>query len=117
MIRPEMTAWRECSLRLITLGKERNEEKRDDAISQIEQLLNERDQLQPKISAPFTPEERAVGDELIRLEKEVQKSLAEFTKSIRLDITQSQAKKENMNSYVNPYGNMMKDGAYYDTKQ
>ena len=116
MIRPAMTMWQERSLHLISLAKETDAEKRDEVIEQIDKILDERDTLQSQISQPFTVEEDEFGAELIILEKEVQMSLARFTKGIRSDISQSQAKKENMSNYVNPYGNMSRDGAYFDSK-
>jgi len=30
---------------------------------------------------------------------------------------ESQAKKDNMKNYVNPYSNVARDGTFYDTKQ
>ena len=51
------------------------------------------------------------------LEADVQKKLALFTKQIRIDIAEAQAKKDNMKNYVNPYSNVARDGTFYDTKQ
>lgn len=116
MIRPAMTMWHERSLRLISLVKEMDAEKRDEVIEQIEKVLDERDQLQSQISQPFTAEEEQFGSKLVALEKDVQTGLEQFTKGIRTDIAQSQSKKEHMNNYVNPYSNMSRDGAYFDSK-
>lgn len=116
MIRSAMTMWRERSLLLISLAKETDEEKRDEVIAQIEKILDERDVLQSQIAQPFSAEEEALGAELIRLEKDVQNALHQFTNGIRSNITQAQAKKENMNSYINPYAKMSQDGAYFDSK-
>ncbi|PIC82060.1 hypothetical protein [Sporosarcina sp. P1] len=116
MIRPAMTMWRDRSLKLIALVKIIDEEKRDEVIEQIDKILNERDLLQTQIVQPFTAEEEEFGKELIRLEKDVQTSLERFTHAIRTNISEAQAKKENMNSYVNPYGKMSQDGAYFDSK-
>ncbi|AXH98478.1 hypothetical protein DV702_01385 [Sporosarcina sp. PTS2304] len=116
MIRPAMTVWHERSLQLIALTNEVEEAKREEVIEQIEKILDERDLLQSQISQPFTAAEQEAGKELIELEKQVQLNLARFMKTIRANITQSQSKKENINNYTNPYGNMMQDGAYYDTK-
>ncbi|MEK4023978.1 MULTISPECIES: hypothetical protein [unclassified Sporosarcina] len=117
MIRAAITVWRERSLQLITLTNNVEESKRDEVIVQIEELLDDREKLQPHIAEPFTEEERDAGQELMQLEKEVQMNLARFMKDIRTNISESQAKKENINSYTNPYGKMIQDGAYYDTKQ
>ncbi|EGQ27205.1 hypothetical protein HMPREF9372_0892 [Sporosarcina newyorkensis 2681] len=117
MIRAAITVWRERSLQLIALTKNVEEAKRDEVITQIEGLLDDREKLQPHIAEPFTEEERKIGLELMRLEKEVEMNLTRFMKEIQINISQSQAKKENITSYTNPYGKMIQDGAYYDTKQ
>ncbi|WP_301107827.1 hypothetical protein [Sporosarcina sp.] len=117
MIRAALAMWRERSRQLIELTKNVDEEEREKVIEQIEQLLDDRDKLQAHIVQPFTAEEEEAGQEIVRLEKEVQASLARFMKEIRVNIMEAQAKKENMSSYVNPYGNINPDGAYYDTKQ
>ncbi|MEV9640551.1 hypothetical protein ABZ756_07615 [Mammaliicoccus sciuri] len=112
-----MTMWRERSMQLIALTEKVDESQRDEVITKIEGLLDDREKLQPHIAEPFTDEERDAGQELMQLEKEVLTNLARFMKDIRTNISESQAKKENINSYTNPYGKMIQDGAYYDTKQ
>ena len=117
MIRPAMQAWYDVTKKLVELTNSTSEDQRDEVIEGINSRLDERDKLQSHISAPFTSEEQFFSKELLALESEVQKRLAAFSAKIRLDITDAQAKKDNMKSYVNPYGNMGQDGAYYDTKQ
>lgn len=117
MIRKALVDWQRATESILSLSENVSEEKREAVIERIEKLLDVRDQLQPEIQAPFTKEEEAFGKELISLEDKLQKQLSLFTKGIRKDITISQSKKTNMKNYVNPYGNMPRDGAYYDTKQ
>jgi len=117
MIRPALTAWREVTEKLLELTGEIAEDTRDETIASIEALLDDRDKLQPHITAPFTPEEEVFGKSLVAAESDVQKQLAQFTQLIRTDIVESQAKKDNMKNYVNPYSNVARDGTFYDTKQ
>lgn len=117
MIRPAMTAWRDVTVKILTLTQQTDEAQRDETIMKIGLLLDERDTLQPEIVAPFTSEEEAFGKELVAMEADIQKKLNLFTKQIRMDISQTQSKKENMKSYVNPYSKVARDGTYYDTKQ
>lgn len=117
MIRQALKAWRTATKNLLTATKEVDEEQRDASIATIEKLLDEREQLKGGIVAPFTKEEEALGQELVRLEQELQTKLALFTKRIRTDILQAQSKKTHMKEYVNPYGHVGRDGTYYDTKQ
>jgi len=117
LIRPALTAWRDVTEKLMELTGEIAEDTRDKTIAGIEALLDDRDKLQPHISAPFTPEEEVFGKSLIAAEADVQKQLSQFTQLIRTDIVESQAKKDNMKNYVNPYSNVVRDGTFYDTKQ
>ncbi|MDS9470336.1 flagellar protein FliT [Sporosarcina pasteurii] len=117
MIRQALVNWHRATESLLSISGNVSDEKRDEAIKKIEKLLDVRDQLQPEIKAPFTKEEEALGKELTQLEVTLQAQLAIFIKGIRQDISVAQSKKTNMKNYVNPYGNMARDGAYYDTKQ
>ena len=117
MIRPALTAWLDVTEKLMELTEEIAEDTRDKTIAGIEALLDDRDKLQPHITAPFTPEEEVFGKSLVAAEADVQKQLAQFTQLIRTDIVESQAKKDNMKSYLNPYSNVSRDGTFYDTKQ
>ena len=117
MIRPALVTWRKASESLLAAAGKLDEESRDEIIESIESLLELRDKLQPEIKAPFTPEEEAFGKELVLLEADVQKKLLLLNKRVHADITEAQSKKSHMKSYVNPYGNLVQDGAYYDTKK
>ncbi|MER2090085.1 MAG: hypothetical protein ABS920_10120 [Sporosarcina sp.] len=117
MIRPALIAWRDVTEKLLALARETAADSRDETIAGIEGYLDDRDKLQPHIAGPFTTEEEAFGKGLVAMEADVQKQLALFTKLIRMDITEAQAKKDTMKNYVNPYSNVARDGTFYDTKQ
>ncbi|HLR09965.1 MAG TPA: hypothetical protein VK120_01080 [Sporosarcina sp.] len=117
MIRTELQQWQKATRRLLTLLQQVTEENRDDTITQLNQLLTVRDQLQPAIKQPFTDAEQEFGEEVIQLEKALQVALQSFFKTIRDDLQVTNAKRAHMKNYMNPYRNVMQDGAYYDTKQ
>ena len=117
MIRPAFVAWRTATNSLLTMSKSTDEDTRDKVIERIEALLDEREKLQLEMVVPFTEEEQAFGKKLVELETDVQKGLDLFTTRIRTNISESQSKKVHMKSYVNPYGDVARDGRYYDTKQ
>ncbi|MBE1555028.1 hypothetical protein [Sporosarcina limicola] len=112
-----MIKWQDVAVKLLVLTQQVTDEKRDEVIVDIEALLDERDQLQSDILAPFTAEEEVFGKELVAMEADVQKKLALFTKRIRKDISEAQSKKDHVKSYVNPYRSLGRDGTFYDTKQ
>lgn len=117
MIRPALTAWHDVTKKLLALTNETAEDARDETITRIEALLDNRDKLQPHIVAPFTHEEEVFGKSLVETEVDVQKQLALFTNLIRTDISESQTKKGNIKNYLNPYSNVARDGTFYDAKQ
>lgn len=117
MIREAFVDWKRTTESIIVAVKEKDEDKRDDVIGRVEQLLDVREQLQKDIQAPFTKEEEQFGKEIVRLERQMQTQLAQFFKGIQQAISVTQSKKTNMQSYINPYRNLQQDGAYYDTKQ
>lgn len=117
MIRPALLAWQGITEQILKLSPQVSDSQRDEMIANVEAFLDERDKLQQQIAAPFTPEEEVLGKELVALEVDIQKKLAQLTKEIRVDISESQLKSDNMKSYVNPYSSLGQDGTYYDTKQ
>ncbi|MFD1926890.1 hypothetical protein ACFSFY_02215 [Sporosarcina siberiensis] len=117
MIRPALIAWRDATESLLAAAKQTADDQRDETIAIIESLLNKRDELQLEIAEPFTDAEKALGKQLGVMEAAVQKELTLFTNRIRIDISESKSKKDHVKTYVNPYGNVARDGIYYDTKQ
>lgn len=117
MIRQELLVWKRATESLLLTIEEVHEDERDEAIERVEQLLDVRDQFQKNIQAPFTKEEEAFGKEVIQLEQQFQQQLQRFFKSIGEEISVTQSKKSNMQSYINPYQNVARDGSYYDAKQ
>lgn len=117
MIRPEMIAWQETTKQLLVLTEQNKESERDEVIEKIEALLEKREELQTKISEPFTEEEKVFGTQLAQQEQQVLQQLASYTKQIRADIAQSQSKKTHMTNYINPYSRVARDGTFYDTKK
>lgn len=117
MIRPAMLAWQGITEQILALSPRVSESQRDEMIASVEAFLDERDKLQQQIAAPFTTEEEVLGKELVALEVDIQKKLAHLTKEIRIDISETQSKSDNMKNYVNPYSSLGQDGMYYDTKQ
>ena len=117
MIRPVLLEWRKATESLLLASTKMADETRDETIESIELLLDVREKLQTRISAPFTSEEEAFGKVLVALEQDLQEQLALFNKQIRADISGSQSKKDLMKNYSNPYSNVARDGTFYDTKQ
>jgi len=117
MIRDSLIFWRNTTELLIRVLNVQDEDKRDSIIEQVEKLLIERDVLQTSIEAPFTEEEKELGQELIMLNQELDNMFTGYMKDIRIDISDQQKKKVSVNAYVDPYGQVYRDGTFYDKKK
>jgi len=117
MIRESLKNWENVTEQLVHILDEREVEKRDATISQIEELLNQREMLQSSISEPFSDIEQTFGRTLLPLEKILQAKLKVYLKDIRLDISDQQKKKVSVNAYMDPYNQVFRDGTFYDKKK
>lgn len=117
MIRPALVRWHEIAQQLLSATAQTDEEQRDAIIEKVNGLLDERDQLQKEILAPFTPEEKVLGQQLVLIEKQVVTALDAYMKLIKTDIDATKSKKVNVKSYMNPYAKVDRDGTFYDKKQ
>lgn len=91
---------------------------RDLLIEQIEKLLDEREVLMEDMSGPYSDEEKALGTELVKLNKQIQADMDVLFNEIKLDMKELRQRKESNKTYLNPYGNVKTtDGIYLDSKQ
>lgn len=117
MIRDSLVSWKNTTESLILILDISDEEKRDAAIEQMEKLLGNREALKPAIQPPFNEDELIFGQELLPLEKVLEKKLTFFMKTIRYDIAEQQKKKVSVNAYMDPYAKVFRDGTFYDKKK
>jgi flagellar protein FliT len=90
---------------------------REDKITKIEMFLDHRESRMKEMLPPYTPEEVAIGHELIRLNSKLNKLLQTEKILIQKDIRNLQVKKESNTKYINPYQNVSIDGMFYDKKK
>lgn len=93
------------------------QEKRDEVIEKITGLIEEREQLIPKVKAPFTEEERKIGAEIIQMNGFIDVKLESLKKEIQLDIANQKKRKVTTTKYVNPYQSAPADGMFFDKKK
>lgn len=97
------------------IGKPQGE--REEKITRVEELLDQREALMKEIIPPYTPEEAELGKKLIQLNAKLTQLLQAEKISIQKDIKSLQAKKESNTKYVNPYQNLSTDGMFYDKRK
>lgn len=91
-------------------------EERDRQIEEITKLLDKRDELIGQLAPPFQEEEKQLGQEIIRLNKEIDQKLKDILNMIKMDMKQLKVKKEKTNKYSNPYESLAIDGMFIDKR-
>ncbi|WP_442600416.1 flagellar protein FliT [Neobacillus sp. D3-1R] len=105
----------DCTLEL--LQKLQSNIDRDEKIVQVEAALETREQLLQQLSAPYTDEEKQLGQQLIQLNQRLSQLLSREKMLIQKDIKDLTIKKESNTKYVNPYQSLSTDGMFYDKRK
>jgi flagellar protein FliT len=96
---------------------ENTEVKRDNKITGVEELLNQRETLIGAIQPPYTPEEMEIGKKLNQLNGKLSQLLMLEKAAVQKNIKDLQNKKESNTKYVNPYQSLSTDGMFYDKRK
>ncbi|MBM7649377.1 flagellar protein FliT [Bacillus ectoiniformans] len=89
---------------------------RDQLLEEIDQLLEVRQALLVELTPPYTSEEKEMGKQIIKWNKEIDSILRSVHESIQSDIQMTSKKKTSVNKYTNPYASIQQDGMFYDKK-
>lgn len=106
----------QLTIELIQLLERRHEE-RDDKITKVEELLNQRENLMKEIVPPYTSEDAELGKEIVKLNTILAQLLQGEKSLIQKDIKELQVKKGSNTKYVNPYQSLSTDGMFYDKRK
>jgi len=91
---------------------------RDEVISEIESLLDQRAVWLSKIESPFSAEDQLAGKNLIHLDKEMTSQLKKIQMDIQRDMNDLEQRKISAERYTNPYGAAEQlDGMFYDKRK
>lgn len=93
------------------------EHDRDEKINKIQRLLNQREELLKTIQPPFSPQEKELGKQLIKLDQQVKVLMAEQKIDIMQDMKSARMKKQSNQKYTNPYESMGVDGIFFDKQK
>jgi flagellar protein FliT len=92
-------------------------EERDSYIERVEGLLEQRQQLLPKVQSPFTEEEKQLGQEIVQMNEVINRQLKQRKEEVSIDIRKLKQKQQKTNKYANPYENLSFDGTFYDKRK
>jgi flagellar protein FliT len=93
-----------------------NEENRDDVINQIEELLEKRQDILQQIKPPFSNEEHALGQEIVKMNRALDTKLILISNEVQRDMNGLNKKKVSAKKYTNPYESVNFDGMFYDKR-
>ena len=108
-------AFQNITMELIeTLQQEHD---RDEKINKIQSLLNQREELLKTIQPPFSPQEKELGKQLIKLGQQVKQLMGKQKIDIMQDLKSARMKKQSNQKYTNPYESMGVDGIFFDKQK
>ncbi|MCS0654731.1 flagellar protein FliT [Cytobacillus firmus] len=90
---------------------------RDSKISQVEYLLENRQQAMAGMAPPYSDAEKDLGARLISLNEKVTQLMTREKLFIQKDIKDLSIKKESTGKYANPYQSIVTDGMFYDKRK
>jgi len=91
-------------------------EEREDMITKVEYLLQERSQYIDELVQSKESQKDARGKIIVSMNAIIDSTLLKWKKSVEEDLQKTKAKKQHVNRYVNPYGNETFDGSFYDKR-
>ena len=90
---------------------------RDEKINKIQSLLNQREELLKLIQPPFSPQEKELGKQLLKLDQQVKGLMGKQKIDIMQDMQSARMKKQSNQKYTNPYESMGVDGIFFDKQK
>ena len=112
----ELQKFNELTMQLLALFTHSSEMDRDDKITKITELLDQREILLESIGPPFSDEDQKIGRQLIHSNQRVNELLHLLKQEIQRDMKELKTKKKSSNIYANPYENFTVDGVFYDKR-
>ena len=91
---------------------------RDEYVDKITAVLDKRENVLTKLGtgAEFSEVEKKLGQEIVKLNNEINPKLEKLKSDIRGNIAELKAKRENGQKYENPYDGPTIDGVFFDKR-
>ncbi|HLR52080.1 MAG TPA: flagellar protein FliT [Candidatus Avamphibacillus sp.] len=100
------------------VNQEITAENREQVIQTINQLVEQRGMYMKDIIPPYTEAEKAMGEKLIILNKQIQEQLDLLFENLKKEMRQVKKQKKSNQSYINPYQKVQTmDGMFMDQKK
>ncbi|KHF37829.1 hypothetical protein [Halalkalibacter okhensis] len=107
----------ELLFQFVKQGLPKEDDERDLFIAEVDERLAQRDHFIVRIdSSKLSEPEKKLGEELVKLNKRLNKQLEMLRAEIRANLTDIKRKKETGRKYDNPYDGPMSDGVFFDKR-
>ena len=103
--------------KLARLVKSPFEKPRDEVITEVEELLEERQKVMGEMKGPYSEEEKELGRQIVQWNTEIEKGMTNIRTDIKRTINSVSKKKTTAKKYTNPYESLQYDGMFYDKKK
>jgi len=90
---------------------------RDERITKMNELFDQREALLPSIRQPITDQQKEMASRILKLNEQLMSLLEKEKLSIKKDINSLNHRKESTKKYANPYESLRTDGMYYDKRK
>ncbi|MEH7384258.1 hypothetical protein V7147_02415 [Bacillus sp. JJ1521] len=101
---------------LLHLEQQPDQEKREEYIEKIMELLEKRDLALTKIVQPSNLEDKRIGEKIVEMDKVIKQKLTVLFTEIKQDILTLNKSKEPQKKYRNPYESYNLDGSFFDKR-
>ena len=91
---------------------------RDEVITFITEKIAEREPLMEQIQAPYSDEEKQLGQTAIKLDRQLQLKMNQLNNEIKADMRMAKKQQRTHSQYANPYNQLANaDGMYLDSRK
>ncbi|GAA0472321.1 hypothetical protein [Alkalibacillus silvisoli] len=97
--------------------KQAGEIDREQLVSEFDEFVEKRGRLIEKLSGDYTDEEKQLGEETLKLDRELRNLVDQYMKSFQQDFASFKKRQVTNKKYINPYQNLQgQDGSFIDKR-
>ncbi|WP_163970543.1 flagellar protein FliT [Oceanobacillus halotolerans] len=91
---------------------------REEIITEVNRLIEERAVYLDELNPPFTEEEKTTGNQIVDLNENIKQKMDTLFADLKQEMKQMKQQKKSNQSYTNPYKHVQTmDGMFYDRKK
>ncbi|MDQ0352892.1 flagellar protein FliT [Alkalibacillus filiformis] len=97
--------------------KQAEQVEREQLINEFDEFVQKRGQVIEQLSGEYTEEEKRIGEETLKIDRELQQLADQYMKNFQKDFASFKKKQVTNKKYINPYQNLQgNDGSFIDKR-